>query len=68
MIRYAVKVKYFLRLLRNIPLPNFRVEVKLRFQEVSPRFQLHTIRHSIIEVFLKRLIVKQLTLKLQNST
>ena len=68
MIRYAVKVKYFLRLLRNIPLPNFKVEVKLRFQEVSPRFQLHTIRHLIIEVFLKRLIVKQLTLKLQNST
>ena len=68
MIRYAVKVKYFLRLLRNIPLPNFKVEVKLRFQEVSPRFQLLTIRHSIIEVFLKRLIVKQLTLKLQNST
>ena len=68
MIRYAVKVKYFLRLLRNIPLPNFKVEVKLRFQEVSPRFQLLTIRHSIIEVFLKRLIVKQLTLKLENST
>ena len=68
MIRYAVKVKYFLRLLRNIPLPNFNMEVKLRFQEVSPRFQLLTIRHSIIEVFLKRLIVKQLTLKLENST
>ena len=53
MIRYAVKVKYFLRLLRNIPFPNFKVEVKLRFQEVSPRFELLTIRHSIIEVFLK---------------
>ena len=56
----------FLRLFRNkyIPLPNFKVEVKRRFQEVSPRFQLLTICHSIIEVFLKRLIVKQLTLKL----
>ena len=54
MIKYAVKVKYFLRLRRNIPLRNFKVEVKPRFQEVSPRFQLLTIRHSIVEVFLKK--------------
>ena len=54
MIKYAVKLKYFLRLRRNIPLPNFKVEVKPHFQEVSPRFQLLTIRHSIVEVFLKK--------------
>ena len=54
MIKYAVKVKYFLRLRRNIPLRNFMVEVKPRFQEVSPRFQLLTICHSIVKVFLKK--------------
>ena len=54
MTKYAVKMKYFLRLRRNIPLPNLEVEVKPRFQEVSPRFQLFTIRHSIVEVFLKK--------------
>ena len=55
----------FLRLLRNkyVPVHNFKVEVKLRFQEVSPRFKLLTIWNSVIEVFLKRLIVKR-TLKL----
>ena len=42
-----------------IPVHNFKVEVKLRFQEVSPRFQLLTIWNSVIEVFLKRLIVKR---------
>ena len=54
MIKYAVKLKYFLRLRRNIPLPNFKVEVKPHFQEVSPRFQLLTIHHSIVDVFLKK--------------
>ena len=55
----------FLRRLRNkyILVHNFKVEVKLRFQEVSPRFKLLTIWNSVIEVFLKRLIVKR-TLKL----